>query len=152
MKFTRGKRIALELLGPPTLGAGLWSLALIGEAVWKLFVPGPPRVLMHLGEELLLVFLYAYVFTGIQSIFYTAIMEDLFKSGLDPRSWRMVRLSSLLGFGSGAVLMIFSVNDLGGMGFIMLMMGGLGALVGFLLGLLIRWGSKPEVTTERNEP
>ena len=108
MKFTRGKRIALELLGPPALGAGIFALYLIGAAAWEIAVKGKAlgKTLGDFGLGILIVLVYAYIFVGVQSILYAVIMEWRFKRGLDPRSWRAVMLSTALGFASGSIIAV----------------------------------------------
>ena len=142
MKLTRKKRIALELLGPPALGAGIPTILFGGASLIESLIKGSSiGHLKDVGSVAALYFFYAYFIVGLQSILYTVIMERRFKHGLDPCSWRMVRMSSLLGFGSGAILAVFAINDPKIMGGIVLIMGGLGLVVGFLIGLLIKWWS-----------
>ena len=152
MKFTRGKRIAFELFGPAALGAGIYSLFFAGAAIWEIVTNGKAlwRTLGELGAAILLCLIMAYVIVGIQSILCTVIMEWRFKRGLDPRSWRMVGLSSLLGFASGLVIalpMAFEErNWMPAMFYFAAAYGGVGLVVGFLMGLLIRrWSKEPQL-------
>ena len=146
MKLTCGKRIALELLGPAALGAGIISLFYIGAAACDIVVKGKAllKTLGEVGSVMLFCLMMAYLFVGIQSILYTIIMEWRFKRGLDPRSWRMIGLSSSLGFSSDVGMIIVLEGDRswekqGWIGW-----GGLGLVVGFLMGLLIRcWSKEP---------
>jgi hypothetical protein len=65
-------------------------------------------------------------------------MEWRFARGLDPRSWRSVGLSTVLGFFSGAAIVAaygFSGSDIF---FLWLLFGGTGLAVGFILGVLIK--------------
>lgn len=137
--MTRRIRIIVELLAPGLIGTALFLSLILGGAGLR------PQTLLRDWESLprsLLfpsyVLLVAYMLTGIQSILYTLIMEWRFSRGLDPRSWRAVRLSSLLGFASGAVFVVtdgsFRPERLG----LGVLLGGLGLVVGFLLGCLVK--------------
>lgn len=153
MKLTRGKRIALELLGPALLGG-----MLLGPTTTLYMLKG------RLGEDrpgelLWTVFLYTaaavgfgYLFAGIQSIIYACVMEWRFARGLDPSSWRSVALSSMLGLASGAVIAVtygFQRTDLL---FLWTGIGGTGIVVGFIIGLLIKVWSTEKKTTGENPP
>jgi hypothetical protein len=138
MKLTRGKRIALEVLGPPALGASVWLVVIF---VSQLFEPAGKdliRFLRELPGAALFLLVAAYVFAGLQSVFYAVIMEWNFTAGLDPRSWKSVALSSLLGLCSGGVIpLVFSAGRKTAWE-PWLLLGGLGLLVGLAMGLLIR--------------
>lgn len=148
MKLNRKKRIALELLGPPALGAGVFIAVFGGAALWDSLIKGLTwDLLRQLAMLSLTIFAAAYIVVGIQSVLYTLIMEWRFKRGLDPRSWQMVRLSSFLGFGSGAIVSLGNFDQPTKLGPTILFMGGLGLVVGFVMGLLIKlWPTekKPE--------
>jgi hypothetical protein len=111
MKLTRGKRIALEFLGPPLLGgvaATLWAWGLElhhslyrYESIWE--AVGQLRTIPVLW---LLYGMFAFPMIGGQAACYTAIMEWRFKRGLDPRGWWAVALASTLGYLSGLPLAI----------------------------------------------
>lgn len=149
MKPTRGKRIALELLGPPILGgaiAVLWAWGLLVydslyryESIWE--VGGQLRMIPAMW---LLYGIFAFPMTGVQAACYTAIMEWRFARGLDPRSWRAVALSTILGYLSGLPIAIgygYERKDT------WYFFSALGSVVGLMLGLLIRhWSSKTPVT------
>ncbi len=148
MKLTRGKRIVIELLGPPIVGAtGLilvfFAIALPG-AMAK---PDLMRELKQAGTAVLVIYAFAFVFAGLQSILYTLIMEWRFARGLNPRSWPAVGWSTGLGFASGAAICFaygFHRSDtLALWGYF----GGIGTAVGFVLGILIKVLS-PKPTTE----
>jgi hypothetical protein len=150
MKLTRGKRIALELLGPPAIGAGLIIAVFGGASLWDALMKGLTwDLLQQIGMLSLTIFCAAYLVVGIQSIIYAIILEWRFKRGLVPCSWQLVRLSSLLGFGSGAVLSLAHFGQPAKIGPTLLFAGGLGLIVGFLMGLLIkRWSTEKETTGE----
>ena len=141
MKFTKKKRIALELLGPPFIGAApflVWDI-FTNSRGWKF----SPEALLGVG----LVLYVAYLCVGIQSILFTVVMEWRFARGLDPRSWQSVSLSTLLGFGSGAVVALAygsTGNDHFGP---WLFWAGLGLAVGLTMGLLIKALSKEKKST-----
>lgn len=140
MNFTRGKRIALEVLGPPAMSAiiatTVFAAFAIVEAVEK---EGTWHRLKQVAGVALAAVIGAYVLAGVQSILYAFVMEWRFTRGLDPRSWRSVGWSTGLGFGAGGVIVLV-VGWSNGFGevFAWLSFGGLGLLVGFALGLLIR--------------
>jgi hypothetical protein len=93
MTFTRGKRIALELLGPPALGATLMIALMAGITVVETIEKGDVlQRLKELAQGTVFVAVFAYMLAGAQSILYACIMEWRFARGLDPRSWRSVVL------------------------------------------------------------
>ncbi|HTL68683.1 MAG TPA: hypothetical protein VL200_13555 [Lacunisphaera sp.] len=142
MNFTRRKRIALELLGPPPLGVICYS------AVWLVMIiryshrtgHWPPFDLAAIAIWAVVMVLYAYLFTGMQSLIYMLIMEWRFARGLDPRGWPSVGLSSMLGLISGAAVIPFFGFRPADLGFIFTTIG---LAVGFTLGWLIRRWSAP---------
>ena len=85
-----------------------------------------------------MLFVMAYVFAGLQSIFYAIIMEWRFSQGLDPRGWRSISLSTLLGLMSGAAICLAYGFDRSDTRTLWLFFGGIGLVVGFLMGVLIR--------------
>ena len=140
MKFTRGKRIALEVLGPPALGAAIMTSVIAVFAIAEAAEKGAAlQRLKELAQAGTVAVVFAYMLAGAQSIFYAFIMEWRFARGLDPRSWRSVGLSSALGFLSGAVIVLSLGwrSDLLN-AWLWFAYGGLGLLVGFTLGLLIK--------------
>ena len=150
MKLTRGKRIALELLGPPALGAIIMTTIERGTMLFEAVNQGSVVAgIKQVCEYGALVLVLAHFFAGLQSVLYTVVMEWRFSKGLDPASWKMVKLSSVLGFGSGAVLIAVKIPDLTNMGMILLSTGGLGLVVGFIMGLLIkRWSTEEKIMGE----
>ena len=98
--------------------------------------------------------LFAYVGLGVQSIFYTVIMEWRFKRGLDPASWRSVSLSTFLGFWSGAVVVLIDAKRYGVSQILegVFIVGGVGLVVGLIMGLLIRAWSRVSKKVEGNSP
>lgn len=154
MKLTRGKRIALELLGPPFIGAALMISFATVNMLWEASASDSYHdKFRDWPTFMVVVFGFAYVFVGAQSIIYTAIMEWRFKRGLDPRSWRMVGLSSTLGFASGGAVVIVAIfGDPQFMLTGLAIWGGTGLLVGFLMGLLIKSWSAEKETTGGNNP
>ena len=82
-----------------------------------------------------MLFVMAYVFAGLQSIFYAIIMVS---QGLDPRGWRSISLSTLLGLMSGAAICLAYGFDRSDIRTLWLFFGGIGLVVGFLMGVLIR--------------
>jgi hypothetical protein len=140
MPFTRGKRIALELLGPPAIGAVLMIALMAGFTVVLAIEKGDTlHRLKELAQGAVFFVVFAYMFAGAQSILYACIMEWQYARGLDPCSWRAVALSSGLGLASGAAIMLVIGwrGDLHAQ-WLWVLYGGVGLLVGLLLGLLIR--------------
>lgn len=134
--MTRRLRIAFELLGPGFIGTVLLLSATMGR-----MMPGNPDARSWTSGLLLAgyVLLVAYMCTGIQSIAYALSMEWRFRRGLDPTSWRSVRLSTALGFASGVGAARLLGDRLSQQLQGSIFWGGLGLVVGFLMGLLIRW-------------
>jgi hypothetical protein len=141
MKFTRGKRIALELLGPPLLGGALATLWAWGalvylscyqyESLWDVARLIPVMWLFY-G-------VFAFPMISIQAAGYAAVMEWRFSRGLSPRSWRAVALSTVLGYLSGLPLAIgygYARKDT------WYLFNILGPVIGLVLGLMIRRFSK----------
>ena len=148
MKLTRGKRIALELLGPPMIGAT--GLILISFAM---ALPGAitKHDLMHelkqLGAGILMIYVFAFIFSGLQSIFYAMIMEWHFAHGVNPHSWSSVGWSTGLGFAAGAAICLVYGFDRSDTLALWLYFGGIGTAVGFVLGVVIKTLS-PKSATE----
>jgi hypothetical protein len=150
MNFTRGKRIALEVLGPPLLGgaaATLWAWGMmVYRNLYTIETFGAMAAQLSALPSLWLLYgVFAFPMMGVQAILYAAIMEWCFSRGLDPRSWRSVALSTGLGFASSAVI---------GFGYgyerkeTWYFFNGFGLAVGFVLGWLIRRLSpKPGLNT-----
>jgi len=145
MKFTRRKRIALELLGPPCLGgagATLWVWgALVYDSLYRDDSPVDAAGLLALLPSLWLLYgLFAFPMIGIQAFCYTAIMEWSFSCELSPRTWRAVALSTALGYLSGLPLALgygYERKDT------WWLFNLLGPLVGLVTGLLIKRLSRP---------
>lgn len=133
MKFTRGKRIALEVLGPPFLGAILMTSYTIGEHLLR---NGDLSFVFLQGRDYLLVFFFAYVFGILPSLAYMGLMEAAFNRGLDPTDWRAVGLSSGLGLLAGAGIMLFVSSGRASVGELTYF-AIFGLIVGLLLGLII---------------
>lgn len=134
MTFTRSKRIALEVLGPPLLGAFLmtgFSIAVsLGRGVNLGF-------LLQDGRDYLFVLIYAYIFGLLPSLAYMSVMEAAFAHGLYPAGGKSVGLSALLGLLCGVgMAAIFGGLRTGTLG-LWLGFGGVGLLVGVVLGLVI---------------
>lgn len=138
MTLTRKQRIAVEVLGPPLLGFilfyGVLLLPSLGAAINGGHVSfWDSRTLVNFGFGLLA----AYVFAGVPSILYMIVMEWRFGRGLNPRSWRSVFLSSLLGAISGCMISVVSPGSRGEIEPIASFTGW-GLAVGFLLGIFIK--------------
>lgn len=139
MNFTRRKRIALELLGPPLLGVIYFAANMV------LVVTHPPpgtkaSPLTELFIWTMVMVANAYFWAGIPSLIYMLIMEWCFAHGLDPQSWLSVGLSSALGFLSGVCvnLLLDAAHTFGSP------FPAIGVAVGFALGWLIRRLSEPK--------
>ncbi len=140
MTFTRRKRIALEALGPPVLGGAAatgWAWgATVYHSLYRLETGEDWAATLGLMPTYWFLYgMMAIPMSGIQAILYAAIMEWCFARGLDPRSWRSVALSTLLGFAAGAIIAV-------GYGYerkeTWYFFNSLGVVVGFVLGWLIR--------------
>jgi len=96
------------------------------------------------------ILLFAYALTGLQSVVYAMVLEWRFMRGFDPCSWRSVGLSSLLGLASGLPIAIGYGRDRSDLFAIWLFWPGLGLLVGFLMGLLIKaWSAEGKLTARK---
>ncbi len=135
MKFTRGKRIALEVLGPPALGtmvmAGIFIIASLSRG-------GGLGILRQEARDYLFMLVPAYVFAGPPSILYAVIMEWRIREGLDPASWRLVGWSSFLGLLAGLAIPLVLSSGHRTEAEIWLTFCSTGMLVGLVMGLLIR--------------
>ena len=129
--MTRGQRIALQLFGPPLLGALTTLLPLmVGGAI----VEG--QEIENPLETLILVIFYAYFVAALPTLTFTLVMECCFARGLKPGSWIAIGLSTALGGIAGALLGgLFSRSGASYMG-AMFLTGG--ATTGFTIGVLIR--------------
>jgi hypothetical protein len=146
MKLTRGKRIALELLGPPLVGGALatmwaWSRQASSslyqyESIWE-----ATALLRAMPAMWLLYGMFAFPMVGLQAAVYTAIMEWRFSRSLDPRSWRSVVLSTMLGYLSGLPLAFGYGYERKDTWYFFNIVG---LVVGFVLGLFIKiWSARP---------
>lgn len=145
MKITRGKRIALEVLGPPLLGgagATLWAWGtIVYHNLHQIETFGAAAAQLRILPCLWLLYgTFAFPMIGLQAAGYAAILEWRFSRGLDPRSWRSVVLSSVLGYLSCLPLAL-------GYGYerkeTWWLFNLLGPAVGLVLGLLIkRWTTR----------
>lgn len=137
--MTRKKRIALELLGPPVLGVVfLVGLAFVSQLFTASGVAGKSS-----WRELLFVVAYAYLFAGIPSMVFAAVMELAFSRGMKPSSWRSVALAALLGGAAGVAMGLFITGgEISGQA---LRAGGIfayvGVAAGLTLGVVIKWRS-----------
>jgi hypothetical protein len=147
MNFSRGKRITLELLGPPILGGALVTLwawgAVVFLSLYRYEHPWEAVGQLRLIPGFWLLYgLFAFPMIGVQAACYAAIMEWRFSRGLAPRSWRAVALSTGLGYLSGLPLAFgygYERRDT------WWLFNLLGPMVGLVLGLLIRrWSLRPE--------
>lgn len=149
MKLTRGKRIALELLGPPALGALLLMLWILCGEPW---LNGQTKAWQwtEILKSTVVITGFAYFFGSIPSAIYAFVMEGLFSRGLDPGSWRAVHISTLMGTLSGIVLGCV-LDELRLKSAVWIIFGGIGLCVGLLLSMLIKHGSK-ETNPEGETP
>lgn len=148
MKLTRAKRISLEIIGPPILGASLWVLSTMAGEIWARGGEACSwENLVGMIGLLAMTTVYACVFAGIPSLLYAVIMEWRFARGFDPSSWWSVGLSTLLGSASGCLIVLFFGWPRLMAPSMWILFGGIGTAVGFVLGLLIKVLS-PKPTTE----
>lgn len=138
--MNRIKRIALEVLAPPALGAALmsaWAIpAMLTESAAR---QSWGEMLSQGAAAFVMVLLYAYAFAGVPSVVYAILMEWYFSRGLDPRGWPAVGFSTLLGCLSGAaILLVMTQGNFERWFWSSWFWCGLGAVVGFFNGALIR--------------
>ncbi len=141
MKFTRGKRIALEALGPPFLGTFLMTGFTIGEHLLR---GGSMSFVFLQGRDYLLIFLYAYVFGTLPSLAYMGVMEAAFKRGLEPTEWKAVALSAGLGLLAGGSIALLATSGRASFGELTYL-ATFGLIVGLLLGLITRFLTRRSV-------
>jgi len=137
---TRKQRIALEIFAPTLLGV------LLPFAFWQGLAAlrgASGQFLLFQAQDLARSLIWVYLFGGPPSVGYMAIMEWRFARGLDPRSWRAVGLSTLLGLAAGLGIALFLVFSWWPHATVPLNLGGIGLTVGFVLGLVIRRFSRP---------
>lgn len=141
----RWRRVLLEFFGPPALGALVLWLFVMGGSVSDWFEARSALRPVELAQAWLILTLFAYVFAGLQSMVYTVVLEWSFSRGLDPASWLTVAWSTILGWLSGAaIVVVLGPRQADGMAW--LVWGGLGAIVGFINGALIRRLSRRAAT------
>lgn len=127
----RGHRIAVEVLGPPLLAATFLEVVVV-------------LGLRELGMLGLFPFflVFGYLFAGLPSLAFAAIMELAFAKGLDPCSGRSVLLSTVLGAASGVPIdMLMAGKPSARPNALFFVM--LGLVTGFVMGVLIRRWSRP---------
>lgn len=141
----RWRRVLLELFGPPALGAMVFWLFAVGGSVSDWFEGRRALRPVELAQAWLFLTLFAYFFAGLQSIIYTVVLEWRFSRGLDPASWLTVAWSTVLGWLSGVAIVVV-LGPMQADGIAWLVWGGLGAIVGFVNGALIRRLSRRDAT------
>jgi hypothetical protein len=132
MTLTRGRRMCLEALAPPFLGS---SIGILAGLAMDLAQGTSLQFLWLQRRDYLLIFFWAYLLGGLPSLGYMLIMEARFARGLDPRSWRSVGLSTLLGGGAGLLISAAILPLQLGVSFYLTVLGG---TVGFVIGYLTK--------------
>ncbi|HTB64290.1 MAG TPA: hypothetical protein VK737_11965 [Opitutales bacterium] len=136
----RAYRFTLGVLGAPPLGA-VYSIIVLE------LIDGPRR--MSLNEDffkgLILYLAISYVFAILPSFVCMGIMERLFARGLNPRTWKSVRMAGWLGLASGlfinfVIMVLVGFNgDIWGMLYVVfLFFPCIGLAVGWTLGLTVK--------------
>lgn len=132
MMLTRGRRRCLEALAPPLLGS---SIGILAGLVMDLVQGTSLQFLWLQRRDYLLIFFWAYLLGGLPSVAYMLVMEWRYGRGLDPRSWRSVGWSTLLGGGAGGLISAAILPLDAGVSFYLT---GLGGTVGFIIGYLVK--------------
>lgn len=135
--MTRNQRVTLELFGPALIHFALNVVLFKGEFFLETArggLEGVIEMLMFLGYLVLT----ACLTVCVPSILYALAMEWRFARGLEPRSWRSVDLSVLLGFAAGVVMSLPFFGMGSGIFFMSVYFGAQGLAVGLIMGLLIR--------------
>jgi hypothetical protein len=144
--MNRAKRIALEILGPPLLGASIPILWTTLAILWRSLATGKsPRFPPDLSTAAAFTFLFAFLLGGLPSILHMALMEWRFSRGLDPASWRAAIISTASGTLWG-ILIAASYGSFSRDYPILLPMG---TAVGFLMGFLVKQLSQRISSTHR---
>ena len=129
----RPLRIALELLGPTFVATVLYSSVALVISRDLIFAKG---FLMFLA--------FAYVFSAIPSVIFTALMEFAFARGLEERSWRAVALASGLGALSGMTIALTLAKGFDNQRGAFSIFPALGFTAGAIVGLAIYRFSKAQ--------
>ena len=140
--MNRRRRIALELLAPAPLGVlvlflpwATWTAARSGR-----IFPLPPNLSFAIGFYLI----YAYAVAALPSVLSAITIERAFARGLNPSAWETVRyagwVGGIAGCAIGAVPFVLSGADFS-LFRVLLAMGAAGLVVGWLLGLVIKFFS-----------
>jgi len=149
----RRTRIALEVLGPPLLGACL--LNGVGIARDLLSGTGWSYIWLQRQDYLVVVF-WAYLLGVLPSLGYMGVMEWRFARGLNPRSSRTVIWSLSLGFVAGGLIGAIVGGLFDGSfrdaAVVAAYFSAAGQVVGWLLGLLIRYCSPAVRDQSRTGP
>jgi hypothetical protein len=136
MTFTRGKRIALEVLGPPFLGGlGLTIFSVVVQ-LWNGI--SPMYILQETRDYLVVTFIFSYVLGIVPSLAYMGVMETAFARGLDPACVRTVVFSSLLGVAAGLGIVVVLAWGRSTPVEYPVILAADGLLVGWSLGMLIK--------------
>ncbi len=132
----RTARVAVELLAPPAVGAGLLLLYLACEG-WRFTGQDLRELPALLG--------LAYVVAGLPSLAFMLAMELAFARGVAPRSWAGVLLAGGIGALSGLWVSVVLRFAVGGPVLRLLTVLGLstGALVGLVVMASARMGERP---------
>lgn len=153
MKLTCGKRIALELIGPPLLGGFVLGLVFFFPGMIQNANTDKPWELIPMAlYSVLISVIAAFLIAGIPSLIYTCVMEWRFGRGLDPRSGRSIALSALLGVAAGLAITLAYGSERADALILGLTFCGTGLIVGLIMGLLIKHWSTEKKTVGENLP
>ena len=139
--MNRAKRIAVEVLAPPTVAV---AVLLVFECVMS-------RDAVFLKPESVLVSLaFSFVLAGIPSVVFAAVMELAFTKGVEVRSRRALFLAAGLGFLAGVVIARVIAGGFDNQRNAFFLFPLLGALTGFIVGWMLRAfpGKRPNQTPE----
>ncbi len=140
--MTRRKRILIELLAPPPLGALLLLAPWLIQSAYAQGFGSPLELLSALVGLVPFATFISYLFAGIPSIIFTVLMECGFFLGLNPASWRVLGYSTILGGFMGYSLpLIASEAHQDSIGIDEARLGVTGLMVGFIVGLMIKIAS-----------
>lgn len=129
----RTARVAIELLAPPAVAAGLLLLYLATEG-WRF----TGRDLRELPTLLGM----AYVVAGLPSVASALVMELAFARLVEPRSWAGVLLAGALGAVSGLIVNIVVLRGVAMLRLLTLLGLSTGALVGLVVMVGARMGER----------
>ena len=139
----RPARIALNVLMPPLLATGCF-ITIFGAAAANTWLSGGPSpkgydLFEDLAASIVLIAFYAYTLAGVPSLLHAIVMEFAYRKFPADR-WSSVFISALSGTIGGLIITDFLGHGLNAGAAVFIVVG---CFVGFGLGSIIKWLSRP---------